>query len=112
MQTVFFQTAKYEFEVFTYNRSTNYIVNDEDNEVGSVDVTYNWDDRNDDWWGDYTNYENLVLTCGAQGGRPEPTFLWYIENNQVTWDSFVVISRGTVLSGKKKIMMHEPTPAS
>ena len=78
-----FQTAKYEFEVFTYNRSTNYIVNDEDNEVGSVDVTYNWDDRNDDWWGDYSNYENLVLTCGAQGGRPEPTFLWYIENNQV-----------------------------
>ena len=85
-----FQTAKYEFEVFTYNRSTNYIVNDEDNEVGSVDVTYNWDDRNDDWWGDYTNYENLVLTCGAQGGRPEPTFVWYIENNQVTRDSFVV----------------------
>ena len=58
-------------------------MNDEDNEVGSVDTTYNWDDRNDDWWGDYSNYENLVLTCGALGGRPEPTFLWYIENNQV-----------------------------
>ena len=62
-------------------------MNDENNEVGSVDTTYNWDDRNDDWWGDYTNFENLVLTCGAQGGRPEPTFIWYIENNQVNIDS-------------------------
>ena len=66
-------------------------MNDENNEVGSVDTTYNWDDRNDDWWGDYTNFENLVLTCGAQGGRPEPTFIWYIENNQVNIDSGIYV---------------------
>jgi len=98
------QTAKYEFEMFTYNRSTNYVINDDDNEVSSVDVTYNWDDRNDDWWGDYTNYENLVLTCGAQGGRPEPTFIWYIENNQndeLNEDSDGSISLSTRTNGQE-----------
>ena len=63
-----FQTEKEEFEVFTYNRSSNYMANDEGNEVESVVVSYG---------------KNLILICGAQGGRPEPTFLWYIENNQV-----------------------------
>ena len=63
-----FQTEKEEFEVFTYNMSTPYMANDEGSEVGSVVVSYG---------------KNLILICGAQGGRPEPTFLWYIENNQV-----------------------------
>ena len=80
-----FQNAKNDFEVFTYNQSTNYIMNEDDNEVSSVDATYTWDDRNDDWWDDYSNYENINLICGAQGGRPEPTFIWYIDNNKVTW---------------------------
>ena len=63
-----FQTEKVEFEVFTYNMSTPYMANDEGSEVSSVVVSYG---------------KNLILICGAQGGRPEPTFLWYIENNQV-----------------------------
>ena len=46
--------------MFTYNQSTNYI-----------EIVEN-------------NTENIVLICEAQGGRPEPTFTWFIEDNLVT----------------------------
>ncbi len=61
---------------------------DEDNnDVTSVESTYNYDNRNDEFIEGKSGYETVILKCGAQGGRPEPEFTWYIENDEINEDT-------------------------
>ena len=48
---------------------------------GDFDTTYNRNDRQNRWEKDKSNWESVEFTCRAYGGRPEPQFKWYIENN-------------------------------
>ena len=39
-----------------------------------LEVWYNFDDNKDTWrTGSEGRWQNVVLTCNAKGGRPEPT---------------------------------------
>jgi hypothetical protein len=57
------------------------MTDEDNNDISSFDTSYNYDDRNDKFVEEKTGYENVILKCGALGGRPQPTFKWYIENN-------------------------------
>ena len=55
---------------------------DEDmNEIDDWDAKYNYNDKQKKWEKGESNFERVEFTCAAYGGRPEPTFIWYIENN-------------------------------
>ena len=75
------QSVSYEFEVFTYNQSTIVMLDEDENEVDDWDTTYNRNVKKNKWEPGKSNWESVSFTCGAYGGRPEPVFTWYIENN-------------------------------
>ena len=56
-------------------------VDEERNEVDDWDTTYNYNERQQKWEKDKSNFESVEFTCLAYGGRPEPTFRWHIENS-------------------------------
>ena len=106
-----FQTAKHEFEVFTYNMSTTYLVDEEDTEVEELYVNYNWKDVADDFCEGCTNFDNLLITCGAQGGRPEPTIRWYINTIGHNGVSFCKdLSKGRPLGREISLMRPNRAP--
>ena len=42
-----FQQSNYDFKVYTYNRSTNVIYDENDDEIRDYDTSYNWNDKED-----------------------------------------------------------------
>jgi len=74
-----------DFEVYTYNETRVDILGTLPNQgnqrqqSSSYQVTYAWNDRNNDWEDDsQTNFEQLEFYCQAPGARPNPTFRWYV----------------------------------
>ncbi len=72
------QVADHLFTLYTYNQSTVYLEDGEDNDVQNdeIETTYNYNDRNGDWEDDKTGWESLEFVALAYGGRPDPTFTW------------------------------------
>ena len=58
----------------------------------SVDTKYNWNDKQNDWEKDESNYESVELICYAAGGRPLPIFVWSINNDDLEDDDVFDIS--------------------
>lgn len=59
------------------------MIDEDENELmgDTYEVDYNFNDRQNDWEEGKSNWETVTLMCVAYGGRPEPTFKWYIDNN-------------------------------
>ncbi len=55
-------------------------IDDTEVDHSDVDTTYNYNERQNDWEEGKTGWENLEFSALAYGGRPEPTFTWYIGN--------------------------------
>ena len=74
--------------MYTYNRSLVEILDDNDNRdsTSSIQTSYNWNDKNKDWEDDKGNFENVELICYAAGGRPQPTFIWQINGDDLPND--------------------------
>ena len=75
------QDKSTEFTVYTYNQSTVVMRDEDNNEISNWDTTYNRNDKQNKWEKGKSNWESVEFTCSAYGGRPIPTFKWYIENN-------------------------------
>ncbi|TRY70922.1 hypothetical protein TCAL_16383, partial [Tigriopus californicus] len=77
------QTATRDFELFTFNQSTLVMTDEDDNDLmgGTFETDYNCNERENDWEEGKSNWETVTFRCLAYGGRPEPTFKWYIDNN-------------------------------
>jgi len=75
------QDSEKRFEVYTYNRSEVVMIDEDSMPETSIDTTYNWDTREEEWLDGTGGYENVEFSCIAYGGRPIPTIKWYIDNN-------------------------------
>jgi hypothetical protein len=42
----------------------------------SIDTSYNWDTREEEWLDGTGGYENVEFSCIAYGGRPIPSIKW------------------------------------
>ncbi len=84
--------------MYTYNRSTNVILDEDYNEIRDYDTTYNYDDRQDKWEEDKSSWETVELYARAYGGRPEPIIKWYVDNNndELNQDDHFRISEGRI----------------
>ena len=82
------QKQRTELQVYTYNRSMVDILdeNDQRDSVTSVRTSYNWNDKKNDWEDDKGNFESVELICYAAGGRPQPTFTWQINGDDLPND--------------------------
>ena len=69
------------FEVYTYNRSQVFLVDEEYQYETSIDTTFNYDTKEEEWVESKSGFESVEFSCDAFGGRPRPQFVWYIENN-------------------------------
>ena len=67
--------------MFTFNQSSNSIVDEDYDQVNDIDTTYNFNVKKNEWEQGKSNWETVELNCLAFGGRPEPEIIWYIENN-------------------------------
>ena len=65
------QQADKNFEIYTYNQSQLFMVDADDQLENSISTSYN-----------KSGWERVEFGCKAFGGRPIPTFRWYINNNQ------------------------------
>jgi len=92
-------TPSKEFEVHTFNHTSIAIVDQNRNPVTSIQTSYNWNDREEDWEDGKGGYENIQLYCQAFGARPSPTFKWYVGNQ-----------RGSPISGGDNVFkLTDPT---
>lgn len=69
------------FEVYTYNQSQLFMLDEDLNTENSLDTTYNYDTKEEEWVSGKNGWESVEMNCMAYGGRPLPTFLWYVDNN-------------------------------
>lgn len=78
-----FQDSSKEFTVWTFNQSEVLILDLDGNEVSSsMDSQYNYNEKEQKWEPGESDWETVELVCTAYGGRPHPTFRWYIDDNQ------------------------------
>ena len=75
---MYFQSPERTIEVYTYNRSQLFMRDEDDNQQTSIDTTYNWDTKEEEWNDGKSSYEKVEVKCQAYGGRPIPEFKWYI----------------------------------
>ena len=52
----------------------------------SIDTSYNYDDKQEDWEDNKSGWETVELVCYAAGGRPLPKFTWQIGNSDLDDD--------------------------
>lgn len=69
--------------MYTYNQSTLYLLDEEEQDIDARDfeTTYNYNERQNKWEKDKNGWETVEFTARAYGGRPQPVFKWYFENN-------------------------------
>lgn len=67
--------------MYTYNQSEVVMYDEDMNQIDDWDTQYNYNDKQKKWMKGESGWESVEFTCAAYGGRPEPTFKWYIENN-------------------------------
>jgi len=67
--------------VYTYNRSEIHLIDEDENPETTIDTSYNYDTKEEDWIDGKNGFESVEFSCRAYGGRPLPTFKWYIDNN-------------------------------
>lgn len=48
----------------------------------SIDSSYNWDTKEEEYIDGKSGWERIEFACLAYGGRPVPTFRWYINNER------------------------------
>ena len=77
----FLQEAEKRFEIYTYNQSLIELLDEDYNRENTIDTTYNWDTKEEEWVEGTGGFESVEFTCAAYGGRPIPQFKWYIDNN-------------------------------
>ncbi len=46
----------------------------------SIDTEFNWNTKEDEWEEGKGGWEDVEFSCVAYGGRPIPTFVWYIDD--------------------------------
>jgi len=73
-------TPNRDFKVFTFNRTQIEIKDQDQNPVSTIQTSYNWNDREEDWEEGKGGYESIQLSCQAFGARPNPVFKWYVGN--------------------------------
>ena len=76
------QQADKNFEIYTYNQSQLFMVDADDQPENSISTSYNYNTRQEEWIDGKSGWERVEFGCKAFGGRPIPTFRWYINNNQ------------------------------
>jgi len=52
-----------------------------DQELNSLETSYNYNSKEEKWEAGKGDWETVEFRCQALGGRPQPKFQWYIENN-------------------------------
>ena len=52
----------------------------------SLDTSYNYNDKQEDWEDGKSGWETVELVCYAAGGRPVPRFTWQINNDDLPDD--------------------------
>ena len=67
--------------IYTYNRSEIVLLDEDLNPETTLDTSYNYDTKEEDWIDGKSGYESVEFSCRAYGGRPNPVFKWYIDNN-------------------------------
>lgn len=75
------QTAEKNLELWTYNQSYTRLTDNRDTEIKTLDTSYNYNIKKEEWESGKSDWENLEFKCTAYGGRPTPKFLWYIDSN-------------------------------
>jgi len=77
------QTQEFEkrFEVYTFNQSLVEIMDEDFTPETSIDTTYNYDTKEEEWVSGKGGWESVEFSCMAYGGRPRPEFRWFIGNN-------------------------------
>jgi len=77
-----------EITIYTYNQSVPTLWditssnNEQDIAKGTLDLSYNWDERRKRWKDGTSGNERYKLRCLAQFGSPVPTMQWIINGNE------------------------------
>ena len=69
------------FDIYTFNQSLVELVDEDLQTENSIDTTYNYDTKEEEWIDGKGGWESIEFSCMAYGGRPTPEFRWYIGNN-------------------------------